>query len=81
MKPVDRDHWIEDALCRGLDAEVFFPVSTADNKYREAKLICRQCKVKKQCLSLVIHLPDHDDKWGVFGGLDPHERNIERDRR
>ena len=68
------DSWISEAKCRGAEPSIFFPVSQADNRFEEAKKICHSCTVKKQCLSLVIDLPEYDDRWGVFGGLDPNDR-------
>ena len=70
-----RDHWREDALCIGQPLEVFFASQTlAEDRWDAAKVVCKKCTVKKQCLKLVINLPDDDDRWGVFGGLTPPQR-------
>jgi len=72
---VKRDHWREDAACVGLDGDIFFPYrNNPETRWDEAKAICKRCRVKKQCLDLVINLEEHDDRWGVFGGLNPLER-------
>jgi WhiB family transcriptional regulator, redox-sensing transcriptional regulator len=78
---VRRDHWREDALCVGQPLEVFFPAHTlAEDRWDKAKLVCEKCTVKKQCLKLVIDLPEDDDRWGVFGGLSPADRRVKRDK-
>ena len=75
-----RDHWREDAICEGQHLEVFFPTSLAEDRWDKAKEICKKCTVKKQCLKLVINLPEDDDRWGVFGGLSPADRRVMRDK-
>jgi hypothetical protein len=58
---------------------VFFASQTlAEDRWDAAKLICKKCTVKKQCLKLVIDLPEDDDRWGVFGGLSPADRRMRR---
>lgn len=76
-----RDHWREDAACLDADMDIFFPSrNNAEDRWDRAKAFCKECKVKKQCLSLVMHLEEHDDRWGVFGGLTPMERRVLRDK-
>lgn len=75
------NEWMLEAKCRGAHHEIFFPTSKDDDRFDQAKEICRGCRVKRQCLSLVIDLPEHDDRWGVFGGLDPNERWMKRQKR
>jgi len=75
-----RDHWREDALCEGQHLEVFFPTSLSEDRWDKAKEICTKCTVKKECLKLVINLPEDDDRWGVFGGLSPADRRVMRDK-
>lgn len=78
-----RDHWREDAACLNAATEIFFPSGrgTGEERWDAAKAICVNCTVRKQCLSLVIDLEEHDDRWGVFGGLSPMERRALRVRR
>lgn len=76
-----RDHWREDAACLDADMDIFFPNrNNAEDRWDRAKALCKQCTVKKECLSLVMHLEEHDDRWGVFGGLTPMERRVLRDK-
>ena len=73
---VSREHWSEDAACRGKAASVFFPDHRVlnDHRYDEAMAICANCTVRQDCLEMVIVLEDTDDRWGVFGGLTPPQR-------
>ena len=73
-----RDHWKEDALCVGKPLEIYFPATLAEDRWDAAKAICKQCTVKRECLQLVINLPEDDDRWGVFGGLSPADRRMKR---
>jgi len=76
---VKRDHWREDARCLGQHVDVFFPdMSMGDARWDRAKDVCKNCTVKRECLKLVIGLPDDDDRYGVFGGLSPNERRSKR---
>jgi WhiB family redox-sensing transcriptional regulator len=78
-----RDHWREDAACLSAGTEIFFPSGrgTGEDRWDAAKAICRSCTVKRHCLNLVINLEEHDDRWGVFGGLSPMERRAMRQER
>lgn len=74
-----RDHWREDARCLGQPVDVFFPdMSMGDARWDRAKDVCKNCMVKRECLKLVIGLPEDDDRYGVFGGLSPNERRSKR---
>lgn len=62
--------WDDEASCRGIDPEVFFPDSPSDPALA-AKAICRGCPVRAQCLELALDARlDH----GVWGGLTEVER-------
>jgi WhiB family redox-sensing transcriptional regulator len=74
-----RDHWREDAKCLDYPTNIFFPATTqSESRFDEAKSICKRCSVKTQCLKLVMKLQEDDDRWGVFGGLNPLERRVLR---
>jgi hypothetical protein len=49
-----------------------------DARWDRAKDVCKNCTVKRECLKLVIGLPEDDDRYGVFGGLSPNERRSKR---
>jgi WhiB family redox-sensing transcriptional regulator len=79
--------WLDDAACKGVDTELFFPPRDKD-VYRsisdEAKSYCLgvvdpetgydipPCPVRKHCLWYAI---DTDEQHGIWGGLSHRERN------
>jgi WhiB family redox-sensing transcriptional regulator len=68
--------WLDQAACRDLDPERFFPEPGEQVKAAEAKAICSGCHVRDQCLDLAVNAAggiDHDH--GVFGGTLPAERS------
>lgn len=73
-------HWREQAVCRGVDSEVFFPSKrgTGEERWDDARAICAFCPVRKQCLTLALGIEEHDDRWGMFGGKSPIERRALR---
>lgn len=69
--------WRHHAACRGIDPEVFHPVSEEDAE--EAKAICTLCPVRPQCLEYAL---GNREREGVWGGLtDRERRRILRQRR
>ncbi|MDQ3979797.1 MAG: WhiB family transcriptional regulator [Actinomycetota bacterium] len=67
--------WREDAACRGVDTDVFFPAT--DEEAEEAKAICASCPVREECLSFALQTRQED---GVWGGLTETERRRLRRR-
>ena len=74
------DQWRQDALCRDLEPELFFPEPTTCGNGAAiqraegeefAKSLCAQCPVQTQCLS---HALAHDERFGVWGGFSEAER-------
>ena len=61
--------WQQDSLCRGVEPEVFFPVSE-DDAWR-AKEICAMCSVQQQCL---VNSLQNRERYGVWGGVTEKER-------
>jgi len=62
--------WFDEASCRGVDTDVFFPVS--DAQADKAKAICASCPVREQCLEYALEVRPPE---GVWGGLTPIERH------
>ena len=63
------------------DPELFFPKSYGDEhqfQVRQAKSICRKCKLIADCLEFAL---DTGDQHGVLAGTDPAQREIIRRRR
>ncbi len=61
--------WQERALCAQTDPEAFFPEKGGST--REAKKICTGCEVKGECLEYALQ---HDERFGIWGGLSERER-------
>ena len=71
--------WRKRAACRGLDAEVFYPISEEEIDAAEAKAICDECPVRQACLE---HALMNREREGVWGGTTERERRrIVRQRR
>jgi WhiB family redox-sensing transcriptional regulator len=62
--------WFDDAACRDVGTDVFFPVS--ESQAGEAKAICATCPVRDECLEFALETRPGD---GVWGGLTPTERH------
>ena len=69
--------WRDQAACRGLDPEVFYPIT--EEEEATAKNICADCTVRQSCLE---HAITHREKDGIWGGATERERRrIIRQRR
>lgn len=67
--------WREDAACRGVDTDVFFPVT--EEEAGPAKTVCASCPVREECLEFALQTRQED---GVWGGLTETERRRLRRR-
>ena len=78
------DSWQLKAACRGPQAEIFFPPTTAERKEERqrretrAKAICTSCSVRADCLEYALRIRE---PHGVWGGLNEFERKELGDRR
>ena len=61
--------WRNRARCAETDPESFFPEKGGST--REAKLVCRGCEVRAECLAYAL---ERDERFGVWGGLSERER-------
>jgi WhiB family redox-sensing transcriptional regulator len=61
--------WRQDALCAETDPEAFFPDKGGST--REAKLVCRGCSVRGECLEYALA---NEERFGIWGGLSERER-------
>ncbi len=73
--PVRDAAWRERAACAGWDTGVFYPAP--DESALVAKGICRLCPVRLDCLA---HAIQRRERFGVWGGLTEHERDLLRAR-
>ena len=65
---VEQD-WRAEALCAKGDPELWFAAGAVEHKM--AKVVCRKCAVKIECLAYAMEAPvDH----GIWGGLTSRER-------
>lgn len=69
--------WRQHAACRGLDPEIFYPVS--DDDAEVAKAVCEQCAVRQTCLEHALSIREKDGVWG--GCTEKERRRIIRQRR
>jgi WhiB family transcriptional regulator, redox-sensing transcriptional regulator len=77
-----RQGWLEQAACRDLDPERFFPEPGEQVKAAEAKAICAGCQVRDHCRDLAVNAAGGlDADHGVFGGTLPAERSRLRGNR
>lgn len=67
--PRNEEPWVEDALCRQTDPELWFP----EKGYtpHAAKRICLSCPVRVECRDYGLR---NREPYGVWGGLTERER-------
>ena len=76
-RPLTNSSWRDQAECRGIDPEIFYPLT--DDDEAEAKAICSVCAVRQACLE---HALASREKEGIWGGANERERRrIIRQRR
>lgn len=75
---MNTDHWYEDAACKEVDPELWYPGHGESQSARKAKAICNGCAVQSECLEDAMKYEANDPqqyRWGIQGGLDAKERN------
>lgn len=74
--------WREEARCKETDPNLFFPIGTTEPallQIEAAKVICRQCNVRQECLDCALGLEDgRVTEYGIWGGLTEEERRYMR---
>lgn len=66
--------WTKDARCKGVDSDLFFPVTKEDEE--AATQFCDDCPVKAACLGYALKTNQNDGVWG--GTTAEHRRRIHR---
>jgi WhiB family redox-sensing transcriptional regulator len=69
--------WRQRAACRGVDPDIFYPVS--EEEAEEAKAICAGCTVSETCLEYALSNRERDGVWG--GATERERRRMIRQRR
>ena len=69
-------NWMDDALCREVGPEVFFPES--EMQPRAALEVCRRCDVEIECLEYALSI---GPVAGIWGGTTEADRRRLRRRR
>lgn len=69
--------WRIRAACKGVDPDIFYPVS--DEEAEEAKAICAECPVRQACLEYALANRERDGVWG--GATERERRRLIRQRR
>ena len=77
MVPLTNQTWRQHAACRGVDPEVFYPVS--EDEADVAKAICNVCSVRQTCLEYALTNREREGVWG--GATERERRRIQRQRR
>lgn len=68
---ISSTRWHEQALCRQVDQDLFFPEVGESNS--AAKRVCRVCDVAAECLEYALA---NDIRHGIFGGLSGNQRRL-----
>ena len=73
------DDWMESAACRGVGGDWWFCDETpqAASDRAKAKRICQRCDVQGHCLQWAL---EHDERYGIWGGMTITERDRLRRR-
>jgi len=70
--------WQDEALCRGLSVEIFFPREDDEDTQALAKAICDHCPVRVKCAIYALHNPELE---GIWGGLTEKDRRKKKRNR
>jgi WhiB family redox-sensing transcriptional regulator len=71
-------NWQLLAACKDTHPDLFFLGRGGNQDFQQAKQICNTCPVQKPCLDYAI---DNQEEYGIWGGLNLHERDAVLKRR
>lgn len=77
VEPLE-EGWKDQAACRGMDPDVFFPGRGDRAGVVKAKQICAGCPVVEECREYAFA---RGEKHGIYGGLSEFDRRRIRRRR
>lgn len=72
IRDAARPAWFDDALCRQVDPELFFP--SKGESAAPARAVCARCPVQAECLMFALQFPVRNDISGVYGGTTFRQR-------
>jgi WhiB family redox-sensing transcriptional regulator len=76
--------WEDSAACADKPTDWFFPTSIARGMYDRARAVCRDCPVREECLDDCMAAEGYGlrrgSRHGMFGGLNPKQRDALRER-
>lgn len=69
---IEQPEWFEEAACRGMDPNVFFPnvQETVEQDRAIAKRVCSNCSVRELC-----EIRGRFEEYGIWGGTDEDQRH------
>ncbi len=77
MVPLTNQPWRQHSACKGVDPDIFYPVS--EEEAEVAKAVCGQCPVRQPCLEFALTTRERDGVWG--GATEKERRRMLRQRR
>lgn len=72
-QPWQRPDRYDQAACRGMDPDLFFPARGDTQAVNEAKATCAGCDVRALCAEA-----GHGEHFGIWGGLSERQRRRKR---
>lgn len=75
FKALRPGEWVENALCAQVGGDLWFAEKGDWATTIRAKLVCRRCPVREQCLSFAL---ENGETHGVWGGMTPDQRKTLR---
>jgi WhiB family redox-sensing transcriptional regulator len=77
-----RKDWRNRAKCSSLPTSIFFPENAqSDRVWDRAREVCASCDVRVECLAFALSYEEPEDRWGMYAGMTPNERNLIRNER
>ena len=73
-----RPDWYDDAACRGMGPDIFYPEAKGLGSCDAAQAVCVTCPVSEECRE---HAYTEKERWGVWGGLTENGRRPQQRRR
>lgn len=83
VEPDRGETWFTHAACREADRRLFFEpegeaAAPRARRVRQAKAVCAECPVRRECLLFALAKPE---RYGIWGGFTARERATMKRRR